>query len=337
MKQTRVVHIELLVVLVLVLVPWPGSLPPRSPCPREKAALVRKVLEKRWLPVLERVRSRLPLECPLHPLRDVFAAHEAHKRQRNAQWQCACCGKTFRSEAHLDLHLATRHHDMINEQEDSVCLADYCDVMRCDVLLSKTSSMELPPPTALDVWTQHALALPSLLTCDHADDAGGANMDGDEGPGPEGDDGDTGGPIRGLGGPREAPLRPLHSWRDSCNEEHLAELRAKCQMLIQHCIAGLVLNLTLDQVRDVEASLQRSVCWYLTCERYWEAATVDHLAFPWSLVTSAVLLLTLGVSLAYYLVWGLADKTSSMELPPPTALDVWTQHALALPYHRPYH
>ena len=24
------------------------------------------------------------------------------------------------------------------------------------------------------------------------------------------------------------------------------------QMLIQHCIAGLVLNLTLDQVRDVE-------------------------------------------------------------------------------------
>lgn len=33
-----------------------------------------------------------------------------------------------------------------------------------------------------------------------------------------------------TGGPRELPLHPLHSWRDTCNEEHLAELRVKCQV-----------------------------------------------------------------------------------------------------------
>ncbi|KAF2362875.1 Zinc finger C2H2-type [Trinorchestia longiramus] len=222
----------LLVVMVLALVPWPGSVPPRSPCPREKAALVRKVLEKRWLPILERVKSPLPLECPLHPMRDVFAVQEAHKRQRNTHWQCTYCGKTFLKEVHLDQHLERRHSDMLNEHEDSVCclllrycgvcaargqrvlplttllwcvcstrtacvasyyatvvcvcstrtacvasyyatvvcvqhedsvcLADYCDVMRCEVLLHKTASSLLTeglaaPPTALDVWTQHAL------------------------------------------------------------------------------------------------------------------------------------------------------------------------------------
>ncbi|KAF2362874.1 hypothetical protein FHG87_006366 [Trinorchestia longiramus] len=158
-----------------------------------------------------------------------------------------------------------------------------------------------------------ALGSRSMNQCE---DISGSGLDDDEDSGAEAERSERTGSTNGLGGPRELPLRPLHSWRDSCNEEHLSELRAKCQMLIQHCIAGLVLNLTLEQVRDVEAALQRSVCWYLTCERYWEAANVDHLAFPWSLVTGAVLLLTLGVSLAYYLVWGLAEPHESVPSPP---------------------
>ncbi|KAK7063095.1 hypothetical protein SK128_004551 [Halocaridina rubra] len=55
-------------------------------------------------------------------------------------------------------------------------------------------------------------------------------------------------------------------------------------------------------------ALSRAVCWYLTCERYWEAGTMEPPEFPWGLLTALVLLLTLGVSLAYYIVWVLCES-----------------------------
>lgn len=54
-------------------------------------------------------------------------------------------------------------------------------------------------------------------------------------------------------------------------------------------------------------ALSRAVCWYLTCDRYWEAGTMEPPEFPWGLVTGLVLLLTLGISLAYYIVWVLCE------------------------------
>ncbi|CAL4146940.1 unnamed protein product, partial [Meganyctiphanes norvegica] len=82
--------------------------------------------------------------------------------------------------------------------------------------------------------------------------------------------------------------------------------------LIQQCIGGLLLNLTMDQFKEVEGSLSRVVCWYLTCERYWEAGNMEPPEFPWALVTALVLLLTLGVSLAYYVVWVLCESQDQL-------------------------
>ncbi|XP_042223899.1 uncharacterized protein LOC121867846 [Homarus americanus] len=370
--------VEVLVVLLLTLVPRPGPLEPRPPCTRDKAALVRKLVNKRWVPVLEKYGVTLPLECPLHAARDVFAQQEEAKVHVPPQWTCGFCGKSFYHEAHLDRHLDNRHEDYLNNGEDSVCLADFCDVMRCEVLLERLRDFDDAPPsaTALDLWHQPLLlssptmhqaqshsdqaverALPrSLMRSSHAShpwyqwtrqprirhhdpprpppptpptpvpapDLSGEQQ-GDEGravvdPGvlarcdneegdcsaiPEDTNNESG---HAAGGPRELPLHPLHSWRDTCNEEHLAELRVKCQQLIQQCIGGLLLNLTFEQFREVEGALSRAVCWYLTCERYWEAGTMEPPEFPWGLVTGLVLLLTLGVSLAYYIVWVLCES-----------------------------
>lgn len=63
----------------------------------------------------------------------------------------------------------------------------------------------------------------------------------------------------------------------------------------------------ITQFPPSTAALSRAVCWYLTCERYWEAGTMEPPEFPWGLVTGLVLLLTLGVSLAYYIVWVLCE------------------------------
>ncbi|XP_045582554.1 uncharacterized protein [Procambarus clarkii] len=370
--------VQVLVVLLLTLVPRPGPLESRPPCTRDKAALVRKLINKRWVPVLEKFGVTLPLECPLHAARDVFAQQEAAKVHVPPQWTCGLCGKSFYHEAHLDRHLDNRHEDYLNNGEDSVCLADFCDVMRCEVLLERLRDFDDAPPsaTALDLWHQPLLlsspsmhqaqshsdqaverALPrSLMRSSHAshpwyqwtrqprilhhdpphppspspptpvsapdlsgeqqEDEGRAVVDPERASGCENEDGDClsipedtnneSGHV--AGGPRELPLHPLHSWRDTCNEEHLAELRVKCQQLIQQCIGGLLLNLTLEQFREVEGALSRAVCWYLTCERYWEAGTMEPPEFPWGLVTGLVLLLTLGVSLAYYIVWVLCES-----------------------------
>lgn len=69
---------------------------------------------QRWLPVLDKYGVTLPLECPLHAARDVFAQQEAAKVHVPPQWTCGLCGKAFYHEAHLDRHLDNRHEDYLN-------------------------------------------------------------------------------------------------------------------------------------------------------------------------------------------------------------------------------
>ena len=73
------------------------------------------LLLKRWVPVLDRVGASLPLDCPLHPIRDVFSDQEAKKVHLAPQWTCGFCGKSFYHEANLDKHFDNRHFDMLNE------------------------------------------------------------------------------------------------------------------------------------------------------------------------------------------------------------------------------
>lgn len=75
-------------------------------------------------------------------LSDLFAPQESAKvKNRPTQWTCGFCGKSFYEEKFLDLHFDNRHRGRVNQAEDAVCLADYCDIMRCDVLVAKDSSL----------------------------------------------------------------------------------------------------------------------------------------------------------------------------------------------------
>jgi len=121
---------------------------------------------------------KFPLECPFHPVRDIFAPRQdAKKRDRPTQWTCRLCGKSFYQEKYLDLHFETRHKSVINmvsqtekssksrlklkasllQVEDSICLADYCDIMRCDVFQSEESTRlrigDQQIVTDIEVWS----------------------------------------------------------------------------------------------------------------------------------------------------------------------------------------
>ncbi|CAL4147464.1 unnamed protein product, partial [Meganyctiphanes norvegica] len=161
MMAIRSRKLEALLVLLLTMVPWPGPLEPRPTCTRDKAQLVRKLINKRWVPVLERYGVSMPLECPLHGIRDVFSKQDEAKIYNPPQWTCGFCGKSFYHEAHLDRHLDNRHSEHLNNGEDSVCLADFCDIMRCEVLLERMQDFDdtLPSNSALDLWHQPAMLL----------------------------------------------------------------------------------------------------------------------------------------------------------------------------------
>jgi len=88
------------------------------------------MLEKEILkPAAKAGADRWPAGCPLDPARDLWATHEkqkSRKRGSNNIWTCGICGKTFKTEHYLDLHMERKH--MNYTPPAGVCLADYCEV-----------------------------------------------------------------------------------------------------------------------------------------------------------------------------------------------------------------
>lgn len=126
---------------MLSFIPWP----PRTvkiQCSRESTRIVRKIIQAKLTPIFQKYNIDVPIECPLHPQRDLFLPQENAKiRNRPTQFTCNVCGKSFYEEKYLDLHFDNRHKGFVNQAEDAICLADYCDILRCDVLVTKDSSI----------------------------------------------------------------------------------------------------------------------------------------------------------------------------------------------------
>ncbi|XKL66316.1 hypothetical protein PGB90_009736 [Kerria lacca] len=54
--------------------------------------------------------------------------------------------------------------------------------------------------------------------------------------------------------------------------------------------------------------LNNAVCWYLTCDRYWEDTQSNPRHFSWGLIFVPVILLSLGLTLCYYIIWIFFDS-----------------------------
>ncbi|XP_052815616.1 uncharacterized protein LOC128242494 [Mya arenaria] len=104
-------------------------------CPRDRSRAVRKVLQHYMTSVLNAEESPLSTNCVFHPKRDIFHNHEAHKTEEGyGKWACEYCGKMFYAENFLDNHFQNRHAGFLNKGKDSICLADYCDIFRCEIV-----------------------------------------------------------------------------------------------------------------------------------------------------------------------------------------------------------
>lgn len=161
---------QVIVICFLSIIPWPGPSVFKISCSRDSSRVVRKIVQSKWLPILEKYQVKLPLECPFHPLRDIFGPQQVAKKQnRPSQWTCGLCGKSFFEEKHLDMHFENRHKSNINMAEDAVCLADYCDMMRCEVLIAKDATLSFGGDpnmmsTDIEVWNEATAYRTALST-----------------------------------------------------------------------------------------------------------------------------------------------------------------------------
>ncbi|XP_064611341.1 uncharacterized protein LOC135475395 isoform X2 [Liolophura sinensis] len=127
--------------------------------------------------------------------RDMYLVHENNKAMESvSRWVCQFCGKGFTAEHFLDRHFQNRHPEHVRQGREIVCLSDYCDIFRCDVIGTKNKvdfwqvalcieddlidlrrkcevTMDLCIPTLLSQNTSHALrdllyqGVCSYLTC----------------------------------------------------------------------------------------------------------------------------------------------------------------------------
>lgn len=52
-----------------------------------------------------------------------------HFQQSGSKYKCTACGKTFKNEHYIDLHMARFHEDKRNKS--GICFADYCEELSC--------------------------------------------------------------------------------------------------------------------------------------------------------------------------------------------------------------
>ncbi|XP_031570107.1 uncharacterized protein LOC116304506 [Actinia tenebrosa] len=110
-------------------------------CSREHARIVRNTLRQHFFPAFEKQGIEVPEKCSLHESHDLYINQEINKIEEHvSSWKCDLCGKTFYGEYFLDVHFHNRHQDKLVE-DSPVCLADYCDIFRCDFLLDHKKDM----------------------------------------------------------------------------------------------------------------------------------------------------------------------------------------------------
>uniref|UniRef100_A0A1B6C3F9 C2H2-type domain-containing protein n=1 Tax=Clastoptera arizonana TaxID=38151 RepID=A0A1B6C3F9_9HEMI len=276
-------------------------------------------------------------------MRDIFIPQQNAKLQHRAsQWTCGFCGKSFYDEKFLDMHFDNRHKNNINMAEDAVCLADYCDIMRCEVLqtldISSSSSLEASHlNTDIEIWRE-ATAYHTALTTAGPRDLARVSTKSEifprnhalptsinhhcprtEAPpflSTENDNNSSDVCDNNLvdsSMPPKQRLNELQKLKANCKPEVLQKVKTRCEILVRDCIAGLLVNLSVQDFKDVEEELNQAVCWYLTCERYWQDSPADPRPFPWGLVFVFIMILSLGICLCYYIIWVLFDSDDMSE------------------------
>lgn len=106
----------------------------REPCSRPKSRVARDIVRGRILAVAEMLGGVMDQECPFNPKLDMYLHQEEVGKQVNYrnQWLCTYSKKLFRDERYVDFHLQKHWGSKLSGGDAAVCLAEWCDVIRCE-------------------------------------------------------------------------------------------------------------------------------------------------------------------------------------------------------------
>jgi hypothetical protein len=110
-------------------------------CSRQHSKVVREYFARVLLPIFKKYSQPVPDKCPFSPFHDIYHYQENNKTKLDVnKWKCEMCGKMFQSESYLDNHFNNRHNNTLQIKKSANCLANFCRIFRCDVLMKRTSS-----------------------------------------------------------------------------------------------------------------------------------------------------------------------------------------------------
>jgi len=318
----RIVAVAGVVLLVLVppmphYAPTHLQNPPRS-CDHRLSSVARRIIHQAWMPVVTNFLGgslRLPLQCPIHPWRDQQGPAELSKlHYRVNLWTCATCGKSFSGEPELDQHIASRHPNLADPGDFSVCLADFCDILRCSAQRNSVRRRPWPvrPPPGSNshqVARAPSRELVALLegtdeSLDVLEGLGEGDLcenqrcpsSGNPRPRRGGQAGNNNSVDCGLG---ECATNP----RPRCDPVKMQQLQDRCEELVDGCVSPLALLLSDQELFNLRTQLGEKVCWYLTCERYWSQPEGRRMPNMLALVLVLLTAAAVFASLTYYTVW----------------------------------
>jgi hypothetical protein len=112
--------------------PTPANL---ADCDRAISRRVRKEVETQIYKRVSKEISRnysYPMSCPLSTENDMLLELEQGKKRRykgkqDGEYECTICGKKFKNEHYMDLHMLRVHSEVA---KGSTCFADFCFMFR---------------------------------------------------------------------------------------------------------------------------------------------------------------------------------------------------------------
>lgn len=150
---------------------WAIRTPLSHPCSRPISRDMRKkideVILKKPLEDHNIEEYEVPDDCPFKKENNIWAFHESQKRRKRLAgqltWECGICGKKFKSEHYLDLHMETHH---MNQATAKTCLVDYCHMFNlCDEKTSYARSRAAAKMTE-DDWCDEEVQKAAQQRCE---------------------------------------------------------------------------------------------------------------------------------------------------------------------------
>ena len=83
----------------------------------------------------------------------------------------------------------------------------------------------------------------------------------------------------------------------------MAELKLRCEVLVDSCLSPLALHLTDKELLELREKIEAELCSFLTCDKYWSVESGRHSGNIAAVLLVVATTASLYLVFVYQLVW----------------------------------